>query len=144
MVVRNFDMGCCAEVRACPALLFSAIRRNCMRQKNADAEQSNYRNNLEPAFAMAIETIDPALAVGRLAGMRQALLFGGARRSGFRGSGIEQKVKGIRRCRRRRETCEKDTSCEARSQMTGHRDPVLRSRSGGRHDGLPPVKVRRF
>jgi hypothetical protein len=44
---------------------------------------------------MAIETIDPVLAVGRLAVMRQALLFGGAGRSGFRGSGIEQEVKGI-------------------------------------------------
>ena len=79
--------------------------------------------DLEPAFALAIETIDLVLAVGRLAGTRHALLFGRGGRWGFRGSGIEQEVKGIRRCRRRRETCEKDTSCEARSQMTGHRDP---------------------
>jgi hypothetical protein len=51
---------------------------------------------------MAIETINPALAVGRrLAGTRQALVFdAGGRRSGLLGGGgIEQEVEWIRRCR---------------------------------------------
>jgi len=78
---------------------------------------------LEPAFAVAVVTIDPVLTVGRrLAGLQQARLFGGSRRSGFPGSGIEQGSKGIRRCRRR-ETCEKEKSGKAKSQMTGHGNP---------------------
>jgi hypothetical protein len=54
---------------------------------------------LEPAFAVAVVTIDPVLDIGRrLAGLRQALFFSGSGRSGFRGSGIEQGVEGIRGC----------------------------------------------
>ena len=81
-------------------------------------------SGLEPAFAVAVETIDPALAGRRrLAGPRQALLFRGSGRSGLRGSGVEEVGKRIRRRRRSRESREKDNSGEAKSQMTGHENP---------------------
>jgi hypothetical protein len=82
---------------------------------------------LEPAFAVAVETIDPVLAFGRrLAWLRQALLVGGNLRGGFRRSRsglVEQGGEGIRECRRCRKTCEKKKSGEAKSQMTGHENP---------------------
>src|SRR5256885_16552980 len=78
---------------------------------------------LEPAFAVAVVTIDPVLTVGRrLAGLQQARLFGGRRRSGFPRGGIEQGSKGVRRCRRR-ETCGKEKSGQAKSPMTAPGKP---------------------
>ena len=52
-------------------------------------------SGLEPAFAVAVETVDPALAGRRrLAGPRQALLFRfrGSRRRGLRGATLNQSV----------------------------------------------------
>ena len=82
-------------------------------------------SSLEPTFAAALQTVDPALAGGRrLARPRQALLrFRGSRRRGLLGSDIEPVSKRIRRCRRCRETCENDKSAEVKSQMTGHERP---------------------
>jgi len=59
--------------------------------------------DLKPAFAGAIETIDPVLAVGRFAWLAQALLFrvsgrggvSGSGRGGCSGSGVEQGGEGI-------------------------------------------------
>ena len=81
-------------------------------------------SGLEPAFAVAVKTIDPALAGRRrLAGPRQALLFRGSGRSGLRGSRVEEVGKRIRRRRRSRESREKEKSGETKSQMTGHENP---------------------
>ncbi len=78
---------------------------------------------LEPAFAAALGTIDPVLAVSRqLTGLRQALLPSGSGRSDFFRSGAEQVSNRIRGCRQRRETCENE-SREARSEITGHGNP---------------------
>src|SRR5262249_50606512 len=88
-------------------------------------------SGLEPAFAVAFQTIGPALASRRrLAGPRQALLFLGSGRSGWAGSEIEPVCKRMRRrWWRCRETCEKGKSSKAKSQMTGHGIPgVLRPR----------------
>jgi len=51
--------------------------------------------DLKPAFAGAIKTIDPMLAVGRLAWLAQAPLFADCRRGGVSGSGVEQGGDGI-------------------------------------------------
>jgi hypothetical protein len=106
---------------------------------------------LKPAFAVAVETIDPVLAIGRrLAGLRQALLFGGSLRGGFRRSRsglVEQGGEGIRECRRRRKTCEKKKSGEAKSQMTGHGNPRCcappRGMTLGRDLGRNATQMRR-
>ena len=83
-------------------------------------------SGLEPALAVAVEPVDPALASRRrLAGPRQALLFRfrGSRRRGLPGSDIEPVCKSIRRRRRCRQTCEQNKSGKAKSQMTGHGNP---------------------
>ena len=83
-------------------------------------------SGLEPALAVAVEPVDPALAGRRrLAGPRQALLFRfrGSRRRGLPGSEIEPVCKSIRRRRRCRQTCEQNKSGKAKSQMTGHGNP---------------------
>ena len=103
-------------------------------------------SGLEPAFAVAFQTIDPAMAGRRrLARPRQALLFRGSGRRSLTGSDIEQVCQRIRRRRRCRETCKKDKSSEAKSQNTGHEDPRCCAPAGttfGRDVGHNAAQIR--
>src|SRR6185437_16965422 len=78
----------------------------------------------KPASAVAVEAIDPVLAIRRLAGLRQALfivrIVGRSGHRGFLGSAIEQRLEGVRECRRRRESCENESRRKAKSQRPGH------------------------
>ena len=96
---------------------------------NGFPRQCGARVGLEPALAVAVVTIDPALAGSRrLAGLQQALLLSGSgsgrrsRRLG-RGIGREQVGEGIR-SGRRRETCDENRG-EPKSQRTGHVIPPV-------------------
>ena len=80
---------------------------------------------LKPAFALAFDTIDPALAGGGPAGLRRARLFHGRgrrRRWLGRGSGCEEIGQRIG-SRRRRQTCSQEKRSDPRSQMARHGIP---------------------